>query len=128
MVEGGSLGKWGGGGGKWQLQLIVVVVRKNNTFWVPWQGEVRRGKERQGEHRGKGNSVVTTGNLLGIVVRQGRCNCKEEVATAVGGEACECGLGIKVVHLAAHRHPLCPLPRPTLGTLLGVATPPPLLL
>jgi hypothetical protein len=51
--------------------LIVVAVQENDTFWVPQQEEARRGKDRQGELRGKGTSAATTGDLLGIVVRQG---------------------------------------------------------
>jgi hypothetical protein len=45
----------------------------------------RRGKERQGEHRSKGTSAATTGNLLGIVVRRGGCNCKEARQRQWGG-------------------------------------------
>jgi hypothetical protein len=42
-------------------------------------------------------------------------------------EACKRRLGVKVLHVALHRHPLCPSPRSTLCTPLGVAAPTPLL-
>jgi hypothetical protein len=45
-----------------------------------------------------------------------------------GLEACKCGLGVKVLHVAACCHPHHPLPRPILHATLGVATPTPLLL
>ncbi len=61
------------------------MVHENDTFWVPWQGEASRGKERRGGRRGNGTSAATTGNLLGINVQQKGRNCKEAATMAVGG-------------------------------------------
>jgi hypothetical protein len=63
---------------------IATVRGTNDTFWVPCQGEARRGKDRQGERCGKGTSALTTGNLLGIVRQEGGDDCKEAAATALG--------------------------------------------
>jgi hypothetical protein len=80
-VEGGSLGKWGGGG----IEAIAVNcgggVGKRHLSGAP----ARRGEERQEERRGKGTSAGTTGNLLGIIFRQGVRDRKEAEAMAVEG-------------------------------------------
>jgi hypothetical protein len=79
--EGGSLGKGGGGG----IAAIAIncggSVGKRHLSGAP----VRKGEERREEHRGKGTSAATSGNLLEIVFRQGGGNRKEAEATAVGG-------------------------------------------
>ncbi len=60
MVEGGSLGKRLGGG--------IAEIAINCGGGVGKQhflsALARRSEEGQGEHRGKGTSAATTGNLL----------------------------------------------------------------
>jgi hypothetical protein len=81
MVEGGSLGKRGGG------RIVAIAVNcgggagKLHLLGAP----ARRGKERREERRGKGTSAATTGNLLEIIFWQGGRNLKEAEATAVEG-------------------------------------------
>jgi hypothetical protein len=79
-VEGGSLGKRGGGDSSNSSQL-----RRWSGKTTPFGCQERRQEERQGEHRSKGTSAATTGDLLRISFWQGGCDCKEAEVTAVGG-------------------------------------------
>ncbi len=56
-------------------------VRKQHLSGAP----ARRGEERREERCGKGTSAATTGDLLGIVFRQGGRDRKEAEAMAVRG-------------------------------------------
>ncbi len=75
----------------------------------------------QGVHRSTGeNPPLETPSLI--------CFLPPPPPRTSGLEACKCGLGVKVAHVAARCHPLCPSPRPTVPAPLGVAARIPLLL